>query len=61
MIWDSRGWEGPAEQVEDGNGGKRRDERWRPAGGGDVHVDKRSATGKFGGENRVQQREWNGA
>ena len=46
---DSRGREGPGQQVEDGNGGKHMYDRWKPAGGGIVQVDECSTPGRFWG------------
>ena len=46
---DSRGREGPGKQIDDGKGGKCRDERWRPAGVVNVQVDVCSASGRVGG------------
>ena len=46
---DSRGLGGPGKQVKDGKGGKHRDERWNPSGGGDVQVDECSAFRLAGG------------
>ena len=53
--WESRVQEVPGQQVEDSKGGKHRDERWRLAGEGNVHVDGLSDSGRFGGNNQVQQ------
>ena len=53
--WESRGQEGSGQQVEDSKGGKHRDERWRLAGEGNVHVDGLSDPGIVGGNKRVQQ------
>ena len=53
--WESRGQEGPGQQVEDSKGGKHRDERWRLVGEGNVHVDGLSDPGIVGGNKRVQQ------
>ena len=45
---DSRVREVHWEQVEHRKRGKRRDKRWKPAGGGDVKEDGRSASRRFG-------------
>ena len=53
-MWDSRGQEGPGNQVEGGEVGNSRDKRWRLAGGGDLQVDIRSAPRIVGTEKGVQ-------
>ena len=51
---DPRVQEGPRQKVKDINGGKRRDELWRPEGGGGVKVDGRSVPERVGGDKRLQ-------
>ena len=57
VEWESRGKEGLGQQVEDSKGGNHRDERWRLAGGGNVHVHGLSVPRRVGGNKQVQQRE----
>ena len=56
-AWDSRGQERPGKQVEYVNLGKRRYERWSPAGGGDIQLDGLSVPRWVGGGNWLKQRE----
>ena len=53
--WESRGQERPGQQVEDSKGGKHRDEWWRLAGEGNVHVEGLYYPGRVGGNKQVQQ------
>ena len=45
---DSWGREGPGQQVKDCKGGKCREERWKPVGGGEVQVYRHYAHGRGG-------------
>ena len=53
--WESRGQEGPGQQVKESKVGKHRDERWRLTGEGNVHVDGLSDPGIVGVNKQVQQ------